>query len=62
VPGPMRSPLRAQTHPGDDIMKLPPPEALVPLYLYLLDGQPKSESGGVIDAQAWLRATSARPG
>jgi len=56
VPGPMRSPLRAQTHPGDDIMKLPPPEALVPLYLYLLDGQPKSESGGVIDAQAWLRS------
>jgi len=56
VPGPMRSPLRAQTHPGDDTMKLPPPEALVPLYLYLLDGQPKSESGGVIDAQAWLRS------
>ena len=56
VPGPMRSPLRAQTHPGGDVMKLPPPEALVPLYLYLLDGQPKSESGGVIDAQAWLRS------
>jgi NAD(P)-dependent dehydrogenase (short-subunit alcohol dehydrogenase family) len=55
VPGPMRSPLRAQTHPGDDIMKLPSPEALVPLYLYLLNGQPKAESGGVIDGQAWLR-------
>jgi len=62
VPGPMRSPLRAQTHPGDDIMKLPPPEVLVPLYLYLLDGQPKSESGGLIDAQAWMRATTARGG
>jgi NAD(P)-dependent dehydrogenase (short-subunit alcohol dehydrogenase family) len=58
VPGPMRSPLRAQTHPGDDITRLPPPEALIPLYLYLLDGQPKSESGGVIDAQAWLRGSS----
>jgi NAD(P)-dependent dehydrogenase (short-subunit alcohol dehydrogenase family) len=55
VPGPMRSPLRAQTHPGDDITRLPPPEAFVPLYLYLLAGQPKAESGGVIDAQAWLR-------
>ena len=54
VPGPMRSPLRAQTHPGDDIIRLPPPEAFVPLYLYLLAGQPKSESGGVIDAEAWL--------
>jgi NAD(P)-dependent dehydrogenase (short-subunit alcohol dehydrogenase family) len=55
VPGPMRSPLRAQTHPGDDITRLPPPEAFVPLYLYLLAGQPKVESGGLIDAQAWLR-------
>ncbi|HEX8009986.1 MAG TPA: SDR family NAD(P)-dependent oxidoreductase [Casimicrobiaceae bacterium] len=55
VPGPMRSPLRAQTHPGDDITHWPPPEAFVPLYLYLLAGQPKSESGGVIDAQGWLR-------
>jgi len=54
VPGPMRSPLRAQTHPGDDVTQLPPPEAFVPLYLYLLAQQPKSESGGVIDAAAWL--------
>jgi NAD(P)-dependent dehydrogenase (short-subunit alcohol dehydrogenase family) len=54
VPGPMRSPLRAQTHPGDDIAKLPPPDTLVPLYMYLLDEQPKAESGRAIDAQAWL--------
>src|SRR6266550_635219 len=54
VPGPMRSPLRAQTHPGDDITRLPPPEAFVPLDLYLLHGQPKGESGGVIDGQTWL--------
>jgi len=54
VPGPMRSPLRAQTHPGDDITRLPPPEAFVPLYMYLLARQPKTESGGVIDAQGWL--------
>jgi NAD(P)-dependent dehydrogenase (short-subunit alcohol dehydrogenase family) len=54
VPGPMRSPLRAQTHPGDDVTRLPPPEAFVPLYLHLLAGQSKAESGGVIDAQAWL--------
>ena len=54
VPGPMRSPLRARTHPGDDISRLPAPEAFAPLYLYLIHGQPKAESGGVIDAQAWL--------
>lgn len=57
VPGPMRSPLRAQTHPGDDITRLPAPEVFAPLYLYLVHGQPKSESGGVIDAQTWLART-----
>ena len=55
VPGPMCSPLRAQTHPGEDVTRLPPPDRLVPLYLYLLSGQPKEESGGVIDAPTWLR-------
>jgi len=58
VPGPMRSPLRAQTHPGDDVTKLPRPEVFVPLYLYLLNGQPKSESGGVIDGSTWLRQSA----
>jgi NAD(P)-dependent dehydrogenase (short-subunit alcohol dehydrogenase family) len=59
VPGPMRSPLRAQTHPGDDITRLPPPGVFLPLYLYLLSGQSKNESGGVIDGQRWLRDSQA---
>ena len=54
VPGPIRSPLRNQSHPGEDRASLPLPESLVPLYLYLLGAQPKSESGAIIDAQAWL--------
>jgi NAD(P)-dependent dehydrogenase (short-subunit alcohol dehydrogenase family) len=54
VPGPMRSPVRAQSHPGDDITRLPLPDVFLPLYLYLLNGQPKRESGGVIDGQRWL--------
>ena len=62
VPGPMRSPLRAKTHPGDDIRRLPPPEALVPLYLHLIAGQSKADSGKVIDGQAWLKgAAEAEP-
>jgi NAD(P)-dependent dehydrogenase (short-subunit alcohol dehydrogenase family) len=63
VPGPMRSPLRAQTHPGDDISRLPSPDVFLPLYLYLINGQPKSESGAVIDGGRWLqgRATSPPP-
>jgi NAD(P)-dependent dehydrogenase (short-subunit alcohol dehydrogenase family) len=54
VPGPMRSPLRALTHPGEQRSALPLPEALVPLYLHLAGAQAKSESGARIDAQAWL--------
>jgi NAD(P)-dependent dehydrogenase (short-subunit alcohol dehydrogenase family) len=54
VPGPIRSPLRMQTHPGEDKATLPTPEALVPLYLQLLGAQTKAESGMRIDAQAWL--------
>lgn len=55
VPGPINSPLRMQTHPGEDRSQLPRADALVPLYLHLLGGQRKDESGALIDAQAWLR-------
>jgi NAD(P)-dependent dehydrogenase (short-subunit alcohol dehydrogenase family) len=54
VPGAIRSPLRNRTHPGEEKSTLAPPEALVPLYLHLIAGQPKAESGARIDAQAWL--------
>ncbi len=54
TPGPMRSPLRTLTHPGEEKVDLPTPDALVPLYLYLVAGQPKDESGVRIDAAAWL--------
>jgi len=58
VPGPIRSPLRNQSHPGEDRAALPPPESLVPLYLHLIAGQTKPESGALVDAQAWLAGTS----
>ncbi len=54
VPGPIRSPLRGQTHPGEDRAALPIPDALVPLYLHLLAGQAKGDSGMLLDAQDWL--------
>jgi NAD(P)-dependent dehydrogenase (short-subunit alcohol dehydrogenase family) len=54
VPGPIRSPLRTLTHPGEDKATLPTPDALVPLYLHLLGAQTKTESGVTIDARAWL--------
>ena len=65
VPGPIRSPLRRQSHPGEDSSALPAPEALAPLYLHLIAGQTKAHSDALIDAQAWLSglpcATSLRP-
>jgi NAD(P)-dependent dehydrogenase (short-subunit alcohol dehydrogenase family) len=54
IPGPLRTPLRALTHPGENRSALPPPEALVPLYLHLIGKQDKAESGVRIDARAWL--------
>ena len=59
VPGPIRSPLRGQTHPGEDASTLPLPDALVPLYVHLIAGQAKAESGLLIDAQAWLAGVPA---
>jgi NAD(P)-dependent dehydrogenase (short-subunit alcohol dehydrogenase family) len=59
VPGPIRSPLRGQTHPAEDLSRLPLPEALVPLYLHLVAGQAKADSAKLIDAQAWLAGAPA---
>ena len=59
VPGPIRSPLRSQTHPGEDSTQLPLPAALAPLYVHLLAGQTKAESGVLVNAQAWLAGTPA---
>jgi NAD(P)-dependent dehydrogenase (short-subunit alcohol dehydrogenase family) len=59
IPGPIRTPLRGQTHPAEDMSQLPTPEAILPLYLHLIQGQPKSESGSSIDAQAWLAGAAA---
>ena len=54
VPGPIRSPLRRQSHPGEDSSALPAPEALAPLYLHLIAGQVKADSDALVDAHAWL--------
>lgn len=54
IPGPMRSPLRMLTHPGEDKSVLPPPEALAPLYVHLVAGQSKADSGRAYDGGSWL--------
>ena len=54
VPGPIHSPLRGRTHPGEDKAVLPTVDALLPLYRHLIAGQDKAASGQLVDAQAWL--------
>ena len=54
VPGPMHSPMRMLTHPGEDKSELPKPERFIPLYLYLIRGQAKAASALCVDGAAWL--------
>jgi NAD(P)-dependent dehydrogenase (short-subunit alcohol dehydrogenase family) len=59
VPGPIRTPMRTLTHPGEDNRANPTPESLVPLYLYLLGAQTKEDSGACFDGAAWLAGREA---
>lgn len=56
VPGPTRSPQRVATHPGVPRTSLTAPEALGPLYLYLMGPDSRGVSGQIIDAHTWLES------
>ncbi len=58
VPGPIRSPMRVRTHPGEDLNARPLPESLVPLYLHLIAGQGKAASGQLYTAVDWLAGSA----
>ncbi|MBL8533320.1 MAG: SDR family NAD(P)-dependent oxidoreductase [Betaproteobacteria bacterium] len=49
VPGPVNSPSRRKTHPGESKAALPSADTVVPLYLWLL-GRDGSQSKGLIHA------------
>ena len=51
VPGPMQSPQRALTHPGEDKSKRRRVEEITPAFLYLLGEDGKRVSGQVIDLE-----------
>lgn len=51
VPGPVQSPQRTKTHPGQAKETLPPPESLVPAYLYLIGPDSKGISGQIVEWQ-----------
>jgi NAD(P)-dependent dehydrogenase (short-subunit alcohol dehydrogenase family) len=52
VPGPVASPQRAATHPGEIKARLPAPDDLMPWYLYLMGFDSRKITGQVITAQS----------
>jgi NAD(P)-dependent dehydrogenase (short-subunit alcohol dehydrogenase family) len=51
VPGPVQSPQRTRTHPGERKENLPQPDTLMPLYLYLMGQDSRGTSGQIIEAE-----------
>ena len=51
VPGPVQSPQRRRTHPGELPTRLPRPEDIMSAYLYLMGPDSRGVSGTVFDAQ-----------
>ncbi len=49
VPGPVASPLRAKTHPGEVALAQRQPNMLMPAYLYLMGPDSRGISGTVLD-------------
>jgi len=51
IPGPVQCPQRKKSHPGELHGRLPKPEAIMPLYLYLMGHDSAGVSGQVFEAQ-----------
>lgn len=51
IPGPVQCPQRKKSHPGELHERLPKPEAIMPLYLYLMGHDSVGVSGQVFEAQ-----------
>jgi NAD(P)-dependent dehydrogenase (short-subunit alcohol dehydrogenase family) len=52
VPGPLDSPARRRTHPGEARGNLPGVETVIPAYLWLLGPDSLGVSGSVVDGGA----------
>lgn len=49
VPGPVQSPQRVRTHPGEVLESLPAAESLMPHYLYLMGSDSSGVSGQIVE-------------
>jgi NAD(P)-dependent dehydrogenase (short-subunit alcohol dehydrogenase family) len=52
-PGPTRTEMRAHAYPDEDPMKLPTPNDIVPVFLYLASDESNGITGQSLDAQEW---------
>lgn len=52
VPGPVASPARAFTHPGTAPSMLPPPESILPTYLWLMGPASRGVSGQIFECSS----------
>jgi NAD(P)-dependent dehydrogenase (short-subunit alcohol dehydrogenase family) len=52
VPGPVASPSRKVTHPGENAESLPAIETVVPAYLRLIGPAGRGSTGQIVDAAA----------
>ena len=48
VPGPVNSPQRSRTHPGEEKLGLRMPESLMPTYLYWIGAESRGQSGNLV--------------
>lgn len=48
IPGPIRSPLRARTHPAEDQALLPQPESLCPMLIRLMSAKGRDTRGQIL--------------
>jgi NAD(P)-dependent dehydrogenase (short-subunit alcohol dehydrogenase family) len=51
IPGPVKSPQRNRSHPGEDKSSLPAMESLLPYYLFLIGPDSKGYTGKMIEAR-----------
>ncbi len=49
IPGPVQSPQRQRTHPGENRFSLPDAASLMPAYLYLMGEASRGVSGRIVD-------------
>jgi NAD(P)-dependent dehydrogenase (short-subunit alcohol dehydrogenase family) len=52
-PGPTRTEMRAHAYPDEDPMRLPTPDDIVPLFLFLASDESLEVTGQSLDAQDW---------